>query len=464
MSVRTQNYNPYNGVTGLVIDRFQGVYDDGLGANIPESTVDYAENADDRWRGAVRKRKGYQRKLEKAYGFSAFGKIFDGMYWQANTDIHYRTELLLDWLWRPSLNGPRTMSIPSTPSPYVGVGAISEGSGSGATFSGGYIGSESGYSTPPATSWRYSHIAKAIDERRDMLGLPASGLPTTTKDQLITYANINSARAFIESHFVNFVLNAVSETTGISTFADYNDMLTKGGVGGIDPATGLREWKNYNLLGVIAYRNDMISSDLITTSYFRRYCMEMEKILEDCLTYEEGVVGLPTVRQYLGTPDVDPMVSWNSLADTGNSTNFWFNKIIGPYILDASKYQAYLARPAANPCDFTITGTAGVGYQRTHSLYVKSTVQSILPTLTQYTSTFISTLENNKHIKIGEKTSLANPETISVAFSVSAPPYVALPGAGTYYQQICSGEASSDIYSHTQWVFPEDADLGSWEQ
>jgi hypothetical protein len=260
-----QVYNPYgNNPTGMFIDRFQGVHNDGLGTNLAPSAVDYAQNADDRWRGAVKKRNGYTKHLSKGYPVNSFSNVFDGFFIQGDDDVWYRSEALLDYRVRPGAGGnpsipPFTLTtftgylqsrLSSTPDAFTGSPPFGGGS----------------YVSTGTDTWRFRNIALAIDERRLDLGGTISGLPLETKDANITFLDINNARGFIEAMCGSYYQDKATidaDDHGIQsvsnyTIGTYSDLLQMLNIGG---NIGTFEWSNINSGGAIVYRNRMINTD-----------------------------------------------------------------------------------------------------------------------------------------------------------------------------------------------------------
>jgi len=309
MGVKT--YNPYESVVGKNITRFQGVFNDGQGTSIPDSSVDFAKNASDRWRGAVQKRKGYSKFLAKNCDLNSIGQVFDGTYYQGDNEVYYRTELLVDYKKRPGYDDPwLDLFSGITFTPYTGVGMAEPSAESGSfTASGGYAGSESAPEIPGAQTWRYKHIAKAVNERRAMLGLPPSTLPTTRDDSTILYTDINAARDAVQGMYDYFVYDTVDpdkEDGGIR-YSSYNDML-KRVVGG-----GSGEWTNYNAAGAIVYANDLTVTDLMTAKPYAKYCLELETVLRRCETYTFHGIPFKNYGSWaVGASNISPEDAWNN--------------------------------------------------------------------------------------------------------------------------------------------------------
>lgn len=287
-----RTYNPYIGLTGLNIDRFQGVYNDGLASGIPVSMVESALDADDRWRGAVKKRDGYLKTWEKNFPLNSIGKIFEGMFFQGEKDVWYRSNSVLDYKIRPGADDPYLdvfsgMSFGVYTSYGVFTSTVTD------TFTGSPPTGAFAYSTSVDT-WRFRHIALAIDQRRAYLSQAASGLPTNTPDASITRANINSARAFIQLLSPSFykdkdIINLMA--TGVGTlpvyadtlYPDYHNFLFTCSIGGGTIVN--REWSNVNSAGVVYYNNTMAATDLITSLMFA----EMEIALKNLKNIVEAV-------------------------------------------------------------------------------------------------------------------------------------------------------------------------------
>lgn len=282
--MQRKEYNPYVSVLGKNIDRFQGVFNDDIGTSIPDSSVYFAKNAMDKRRGAIQKRSGYDKYLSKNHEINNIGKVFDGIYIQGDDEVYYRTELLTNFRLRPGWEDAYFDYFSGiTFLPYSAIGTLSSSSGS-FTATGGYIGSERAASKEPDIKWRYSHIAKAINQRRQMLNLPQSTLPTTRHDGDILYTDINNARGEIEFLSRYFCYSTIDEDDGVFYYTNYHFLLEKCRVGGINPATNFREWRNYNSAGIIEYRNDLIATDLMTSTAFTKYCLEMETCLRNMVT------------------------------------------------------------------------------------------------------------------------------------------------------------------------------------
>jgi len=272
-----KTYNPYNSIISLNITAFHGVSNDGNGSNLPNNLVDYAKNVCDRQRGAINNRDGYKKHTQYNHDILSLGKVFDGMYIQGDDEVYYQANLLLDYKVRPKWFDPyfdwyNWVSF----KPYTGDGVLNE-SDFVSTFQGSYIGNESKIDDVDLTgTWRFYHIVNAINERRSFLGQAPSDLPTTLTDENITYEHINLARYYIANIAGKFCYKEADEIKGRKQYSNYNNMLLYNSIGGLDNTTGKQEWTNYNSIGKIIYRNDLLSTDRMTKKYKKKYFFELE--------------------------------------------------------------------------------------------------------------------------------------------------------------------------------------------
>jgi len=473
MGVKT--YNPYESVVGKNITRFQGVFNDGQGTSIPDSSVDFAKNASDRWRGAVQKRKGYSKFLAKNCDLNSIGQVFDGTYYQGDNEVYYRTELLVDYKKRPGYDDPwLDLFSGITFTPYTGVGMAEPSAESGSfTASGGYAGSESAPEIPGAQTWRYKHIAKAVNERRAMLGLPPSTLPTTRDDSTILYTDINAARDAVQGMYYYFVYDTVDpdkEYGGVA-YSSYNDMLKKV-VGG-----GSGEWTNFNAAGAIVYANDLTATDLMTAKPYAKYCLELETVLRRCETYTWPSMGF-SIRggTYEGASNISPEYVWHhqrwaydnadwlitaiqekdgtfySTETVPYSDNRMFWEISGLSTLFPHQTNNYHRAVVQKPSPYGGPVYCVVEYNSSTAVYHDFTTAHLMP-------------QPKKYYKIytGAKTTAA---TITGRylddgiFTIPMPPV-----SNKYYvQTLAYGSDTEGVttgwFSHMHWFFPEDTNLG----
>ncbi len=271
-------YNPRgNNPKYSTLVRFGGVDNRRLGANIAPQLVDDALDSDSRWRGAVKKRDGYQKYLTKNISIDNFGQAFDGFFYQGDNAVHYRVDALADYLIRPGQEDFQWFnwsSIGFTPYDFtLGLAESSFVVPSGGSYSASGTTLPGGLETPSThtgNEWRFRHIIISVNERYDMLGLGAPPWITvdpSLDDSLVDSGMINEVRAVVEGLNGSFVKNTIQDTM---TYTDYHDLLETANVGArtnpADPAT--YEWANVTAAGAIEYRNNVNAGDQFDTAFW----------------------------------------------------------------------------------------------------------------------------------------------------------------------------------------------------
>ncbi len=258
-------YNPFGrNIQSRFTDRFGGVNNQGLGSNVKPSEVEEALDADDRWRGAVKKRYGYEKYISKNIPIEAFEKAFEGYCYQGDGDIYYRVDALLDYKLRPNWEDPWWFNWANVGfTPYNFADGETEGS-----FVSEDIGQwdapdgiPNGLMSPGTITWRYRHIAISTEDRRDVAGLTSAGLPTDRYDSDITESDINNARGAINALYNYFCKQEVTDDMG---YADAEAMRTYAGIAG--------GWSTYN------------------PNHMSLMLSEMETVLEVACKYSQDTV------------------------------------------------------------------------------------------------------------------------------------------------------------------------------
>lgn len=126
-------------------------------------------------------------------------------------------------------------------------------------------------------TYRFTHIVKSLDQRLVDNEKAASGLSTTNPDRLVTYTQINTARAKIESLYEDFVEDDATD------FDNYNDLLAYVGI--FPFLNGLNEWLNLDSDGTtLVIANDMASDD----EFISWLLFDLEAVLRSLIYYDGG--------------------------------------------------------------------------------------------------------------------------------------------------------------------------------
>lgn len=473
---QVKSYSPFgNTPKGLYLEHFQGVYNDGLGANLPPSLVNYAENADDQWRGAAKKRNGYEKFLTKNFPVNNAGAAFDGLFYQGEADVWYRVELLVNFRLRPMADDPVFDSWSGIG--YGGFAGVGQAADSATAESGAFDGSltPGGADAPfvGAQEWRYRHIAVAVNQRRDFLGLAASTLPLNTADADITYNDINNARAEIEgmATLAAFALAGVDvddtaaspENNAYFIYSDYNDMLLKANVGGGVP----REWTNINAAGAVVYANNMSATDTNKPYMFA----EMETVLRAALSY--------TAANTLPVPGTPRRTIYSNVESSASTA--WANR--------NTNFHPYSHHPAAcilqiAPAQFqafeSVPTSSSMTISSLNTSYVHNVYFYIRPVTAVGNNTFgisdtiyhdyFGVIPDRGKYQIAYTSGDVSAASVSKTFTatVTQPPASSY---GKWYGATMQGQgdpawAEADTgmnaatFSHIHWTFPEDAKLG----
>ena len=252
--------------------------------------------------------------------------------------------------------------------------------------------------TPPGVdpdengdTYQFSHIAKAIDNRQAMLGLSASGLPTTSPDRYITRANVNTARGFLEGYYDDFVKKTivgkcfrkyhapdayyVDAAQEYYAYNDYHDLLEAAGVGGTSSSVTSREWYNQRSDGTWYFGNDMASDDIMSPTMFLELEMVLKHLINKSVYYAQ--VAFPGGRWYISAS------TYSSFSDAwSNRLSVYQNWPDGSYVYvkrdisGKTNYEvgawAVANNDAGDDVSFTQTialSASSVSYQRKFYLY-----------------------------------------------------------------------------------------------
>lgn len=303
MATRFKTTNPRAGnPSGIVVNRFAGVNNIGAGANLRPSEVDDALDANDRWRGAVKKRDGFVRQDDKNQDILNYGLAFGGFYLQGDGDVYYQVEELANYKIRPTLFDPWWFNWNNIGfQPYQPLDFNLDWAGWG--FPAGEF--STGDSTPPAgfsttVTWRYYNIARALNDRIDeyQIDRATAGLQvldTSIADAKVTYEDINNARAYVKylgetavykggnSYYVLPTSEINSDTANTTNpiqpngnlfltngYGDWIDFLGIGGSG-----VGTDKWTNVDQNDQIYFADEMIATDqIVPTTY-----VELEQVV-----------------------------------------------------------------------------------------------------------------------------------------------------------------------------------------